>query len=85
MGHQPATGAGPDGHRPTAPDHGVAVEVRNSFDGGWGSGFEVVGEVAAADGTPRYQVRRSCDLSLLPVLFGSDRIRPAGILPSGDT
>lgn len=49
---------------------GTRVEVRNTFDGSWGSGFEVAD--AAEDS---YRIRRMSDNSVLPVAVPRDAVR----------
>ncbi len=55
---------------------GTRVQVRNRFDGGWSSPFEVAETVApATPGSPLYRVRRLSDGVVLPADFRSDDIR----------
>jgi hypothetical protein len=50
------------------------VEVRSRFDRAWARGFEIAEQVAA-EGAPRYRLRRRSDGSVLPALFGDDEVR----------
>lgn len=63
---------------------GVAVDVRNRFDGQWTCGFEVadvIGDPKAA-GRPCYRLRRVSDGALLPVWFSADEVsQPRGVSP----
>jgi hypothetical protein len=52
---------------------GVAVEVRNRFDGRWARGFEVV-----AHGPEGFRIRRISDGQELPTLFAPREVRPPG-------
>src|SRR5579862_9451189 len=50
---------------------GARVEIRNRFDGGWASGFQVF----AAQPSGGYLVRRSSDHSVLPITFAETELR----------
>jgi hypothetical protein len=53
---------------------GMAVAVRNRFDGAWAEGFEI----ARSDhGHGPFQVRRRSDHSVLPADFSEQDVRPA--------
>lgn len=49
---------------------GTGVEVRNSFDGSWARGFEVVAHEGGG-----YVVLRCSDRSVLPRTFDADEVR----------
>ena len=63
-----------DAERREATEDGLApgtrVEIRNTFDGRWSRGFEVVDAIGAG-----YVVRRLSDGETLPVAFDQDDIR----------
>jgi hypothetical protein len=57
-----------------------AVEVRSRFDGTWVPGFEIA-ELLHLDDAPLVRLRRSCDGTVLPRLFGPEEVRPHDTRP----
>ena len=51
---------------------GMAVQVRNRFDGRWVSGFEVADE----PDSHTYEIRRRSDRTVLPERFPRSQLRP---------
>jgi hypothetical protein len=70
---------------PTVWPPGTRVQVRNSFDGRWASGFEVADVCEEAAGATSdcgtaecaYHLLRRSDHAVLPAVFPATRVRPA--------
>jgi hypothetical protein len=63
-------GTAPGSERRRTLKAGTAVEVRNSFDGGWSRGFTIAEAVEGG-----YRVRRDSDGSILPVIVADTEVR----------
>lgn len=66
----------PGGSSPIEP--GTSVDVRTRFDGRWSTGFEVADLINEDSTDVRYQLRRTSDGAILPVLFTEADITSSG-------
>jgi hypothetical protein len=57
---------------------GTSVSVRTRFDGRWSAGFEVADLLDTDSDYIKYQLRRSTDGAILPVLFPDVDVTPSG-------
>jgi len=53
------------------------VEVQNTLNGGWSSGFEVIDSEESPSGVEMLRLRRRSDGCILPANVSVDRVRPA--------